>query len=152
MKHIVLINGPNLNMLRIREPGIYGSDSLAAIEQRAKALAQQLDCKLTCFQSNIEGEIIQAIHDAYGKADGIVINPGAYTHYSIAIRDAIAAVQLPTVEVHLSNIHKREAFRHHSVIAPVSIGQISGFGSLVYELGIRALYDYLATAQNPSSE
>lgn len=143
MKQILLVNGPNLNMLGVREPGIYGHDTLASIEQRTALLAEQLQYKLICVQSNIEGELIQAIHAAYGTAAGIIINPGAYTHYSIALRDAIAAVQLPTVEVHLSNIHTREEFRHHSVIAPVAIGQICGFGAIGYELALQALHHYL---------
>lgn len=143
MKKVLLINGPNLNMLGIREPGVYGDLSLSSIEQRMYKLADELSVGLECFQSNHEGAIIDRIQAAFGAMDGIVINPGAFTHYSYAIRDALAAVSLPVVEIHISNIHKREEFRHHSVIAPIVIGQISGFGAYSYELGLRALVQHL---------
>ncbi|KPV56022.1 3-dehydroquinate dehydratase [Paenibacillus sp. A3] len=147
MKHILLLNGPNLNMLGIREPGVYGSLSLHAITDRLTKLTEELGVGLECYQSNHEGDLIDRIHAAYGQKAGILFNPGAFTHYSYAIRDAISAVGIPTVEVHISNIHKREAFRHVSVIAPVAVGQIAGFGANSYELGLRALVQYIDSAE-----
>ena len=143
MKQILLLNGPNLNMLGIREPGIYGSMSLQTIIEGLEKTASGLGVALETFQSNHEGGLIDKIHAAFGVKDGILFNPGAFTHYSYALRDAISTVGIPTVEVHISNIHKRESFRHTSVIAPVAIGQIAGFGADSYELGLRALVQHL---------
>jgi 3-dehydroquinate dehydratase-2 len=126
-----------------REPGIYGSLTLDRINALLIEESIVLEVRVTCFQSNHEGALVDAIHQALGKYQGILINAGAYTHTSIAIRDALAGVNIPTVEVHLSNIYKREAFRHYSYIAPIAIGQISGFGAESYLLGLKALVNYL---------
>lgn len=139
VNRILVIHGPNLNLLGTREPEVYGSTTLAEIDAMLHRLGLDLGLEVEAVQSNHEGDIIDAIHGARGRCGGILINPGAYTHYSIAIRDAIAAVDLPVVEVHLSNVHKREEFRHHSVISPVVVGTIAGFGTDSYALGLRAL-------------
>lgn len=140
---ILVLHGPNLNLLGQREPGIYGVVTLDQINRLLVAEASKLQAEVFSVQSNHEGVLIDAIHNA-SQQQGILINAGAYTHTSIGIRDAISAVKLPTVEVHLSNIYQREAFRHHSYIAPVAIGQISGFGAESYLLGLQALIHYLA--------
>ena len=139
MKKILILNGPNLNMLGIREPGVYGSESLDDVNEKIKNKAKTLNCEVEFFQSNIEGEIINKIHSAMGGVDGIVINPGAFTHYSYAIRDAISCVNIPTIEVHISNVHKREEFRHKSVTAPVCVGQICGLGTNGYLYALEEL-------------
>ncbi len=140
---ILVLNGPNLNLLGTREPDKYGSDTLNSIEKFLYREAKNLNVEIAFEQSNIEGELVTKIQQAKGVYDGIIINPAAYTHTSIAIRDAILAVELPVVEIHISNIHKREEFRHISMTAPVCIGQITGFGKNSYKLGLIALYDYL---------
>lgn len=140
---ILVLNGPNLNMLGKREPKVYGSQTLQQINDALLKSASNLEVTLTFFQSNHEGALVDTIQAALSRHQGILINPGAYTHTSVAIRDAIAAVAIPTVEVHLSNIHQREAFRHHSYIAPVAVGQIIGFGSKSYRLGLEGLVQYL---------
>lgn len=143
MKKILILNGPNINMLGIREPGIYGKLSLQQIENNVKALADKIGVQVHFYQSNHEGEIIDRIHQSLNEIEGIVFNPGAFTHYSFAIRDALSAVQIPTIEVHLSNLHKREEFRQISVTAPIAVGQICGFGSYSYELGLLAIHKHL---------
>ncbi|NJL82608.1 MAG: type II 3-dehydroquinate dehydratase [Chloroflexaceae bacterium] len=140
---ILVLHGPNLNLLGLREPQIYGKTTLAEIDLLLQAEAKVLEVGVVSRQSNHEGVLIDAIHHAIQQHQGIVINAGAYTHTSVALRDAIAAVGMPTVEVHLSNIYCREAFRHHSYIAGVAIGQISGFGAESYRLGLQALVQYL---------
>jgi 3-dehydroquinate dehydratase-2 len=140
---ILVLHGPNLNLLGQREPGIYGSLTLAEINRLLEEEGFKIQAKVFSVQSNHEGVLVDTIHGALGQYQGILINAGAYTHTSVALRDAIAAVNLPTVEVHLSNIYRREDFRHHSYIAPVAIGQISGFGGQSYLLGLQALVHFL---------
>ena len=143
MLRIRVLHGPNLNLLGAREQSIYGTQSLHALDSAITQLAKELTVKVDMSQSNNEGELVTWIQEARTKYDGIIINPAAYTHTSIAIRDAIAAVGLPTVEVHLSNIHQREEFRHRSHIAGVAIGQICGLGPTGYLLALRGLHDHL---------
>lgn len=141
MKKYLVINGVNLNMLGIREPGIYGKSTLADLEEMVTEKARELGVEVDFFQSNFEGEIVEKIHGAMGVYDGIIINPGAFTHYSYAIRDAFGSVKMKVIEVHISNIHKREEFRHTSVIVPECIGQICGLGFKGYVLALEALAD-----------
>ena len=136
--NILILNGPNLNLLGTRQPDIYGRLTLAQIEKRVRALAKELAVEIDFRQSNNEGELVTWIQQAAGKFAALVINPAAYTHTSLAMRDAISAVGIPTIEIHISNIHKREQFRHHSFIAEVAVGQIAGFGLDSYLLGLRA--------------
>lgn len=143
MKKILVIHGPNLNLLGRREPGVYGKATIEVINKRLAKLAKKHGVRLETFQSNHEGEIVSKIGDLRRPADAIVINPAAYTHTSVAIRDAVSAAACPVIEVHLSNIHAREKFRHESLIAPVAKGQISGFGAQSYELGLLAALDCL---------
>lgn len=139
MKKYLVINGVNLNMLGVREPGVYGSSTLADLEKNISEKAKALGVEVDFFQSNFEGEIVEKIHSALGVYDGIIMNPGAHTHYSYAIRDALGSVKIDTVEVHISNIHKREEFRHTSVTVPECVGQICGLGFKGYELALEFL-------------
>lgn len=142
--NILFLNGPNLNLLGTREPDKYGDKTLSDIENIIREEAERLAVKVAFFQSNIEGELVDKIQEAMGIYDGIIINPAGYSYTSVAIRDAILAVSIPAVEVHLSNIHSREEFRKNSIIAPVCIGQISGFQADSYKLGLIAIKDYLS--------
>ena len=136
--NLLIIHGPNLNLLGTREPDVYGKETLANIDSMLLEEGKKLGVKVRTYQSNIEGELVTAVHEAEDWADVIIINPAAYTHTSIALRDAIAAVQIPAIEVHLSNVHARESFRHHSYISPVTVGLISGFGAESYRLALHA--------------
>lgn len=137
-KKILVLNGPNLNLLGRRQPEIYGTATLSDIEKEVRSLAKELSVEIDFRQSNSEGELVTWIQETAGKFDALVINPAAYTHTSLAMRDAISAAGVPTVEIHLSNIHRREPFRHHSYIAEVAVGQIAGFGVQSYLMGVRA--------------
>ena len=144
MKKILVLHGVNLNMFGKRDPAQYGTITLDEINQQLGALAKELGCALETFQTNHEGEICERIHQAHlEKVDAVVINAGAWTHYSIALRDALAILKVPIIEVHMSNIHAREEFRHYSVIAPLARGQIAGFGLQSYLLGLRAAMELI---------
>lgn len=143
MTRILLINGPNLNLLGVREPEVYGSETLQDIVDELRSFASDRGVELTDFQSNSEGALVTAIQDARTEVDGIVLNPGAYTHYSIAMRDAIAGIGLPVIETHLSNVHAREDFRHKSMLAPVCLGVVAGFGRNSYFVALEALLRHL---------
>jgi 3-dehydroquinate dehydratase-2 len=138
MIRVFVVHGPNLNLIGTREPEVYGTATLADIESDLVALASQLGCEVSFFQSNHEGAIVDRLQEAAGAADAVVLNPGAFTHYSYAVRDAVAAIDVPVIEVHLSNITAREPFRRESVIAPACAGQIAGFGARSYLLGLFA--------------
>ncbi|MFN9644100.1 MAG: type II 3-dehydroquinate dehydratase [Cyanobacteriota bacterium] len=142
---VLLLNGPNLNLLGLREPGLYGSATLAGIEADLGRQAEALGVTLDCYQSNHEGALVDRIHGARGQADGILINAGAFTHTSIALRDALLAVAIPFVELHLSNVHGREPFRHHSFLADKALGVICGFGATSYSLALRGLVAHLGS-------
>jgi 3-dehydroquinate dehydratase-2 len=145
MARILLVNGPNLNLLGTREPEIYGADTLGDIETRAATVARECGHELTAFQSNAEHELIERIHQAGREStDFLILNPGGFTHTSVALRDAIAAVRLPFVEVHLSNVHAREAFRRQSSFSDIAVGSIVGLGAIGYELAVRAIARLLA--------
>lgn len=140
---VLVLNGPNLNLLGTREPEVYGSDTLDDILTDLRAYAATSDVTIVDYQSNIEGELIGRLHDARGNVDGVVFNPGAFTHYSIALRDAIAGTGLVVIETHLSNVHAREPFRHTSVLAPVCLGVVAGFGRHSYFVALDALLRHL---------
>lgn len=143
MLRVLLLNGPNLNLLGRREPGLYGAQTLADIEAQLRHQADGLGVGLECFQSNHEGALLDRIHAARGQADGLLINAGAYTHTSIALRDALLGVAIPFVELHLSNVHAREPFRHHSFLADKAVGVICGFGPASYGLALQGLVQHL---------
>jgi 3-dehydroquinate dehydratase-2 len=147
MAKILVIHGPNLNLLGKREPEIYGRESLEEINERLRAVAAARGVELEAFQSNHEGALIDRIHAARGETDFIVINPGGYTHQSVSLRDSLSAAGVPVIEVHLSNIYAREEFRHHSMVAPVAVGCIVGFGPLGYELAVQAAMDRMGVGE-----
>lgn len=140
---ILILHGPNLNLLGTREPEIYGSTTLNNVNEKMIALGKELGAEIKCLQSNQEGALIDALHDARTWANGVVFNPGGYTHTSVALRDAISAIVIPVIEVHLSNVYAREEFRHTSLVSAVCKGKVSGFGWRSYELGLRGLVDII---------
>jgi len=148
MANILLLNGPNLNLLGTREPGVYGSTTLADIEQKLAATAQQLGHTLTTLQSNAEAELVDHIQQAAGKTDFIIFNPGAFTHTSVALRDALLAVAIPFIEIHISNVHAREEFRRHSYFSDVAVGTIIGLGAQGYELALLAAHEQTLSGNN----
>jgi len=147
--NILVLHGPNLNLLGLREPEVYGKETLDDINAMLQTIARENDVELRIVQSNHEGALIDALHDARTWANGVLINPGAFTHYSYALRDAIAAIEKPCIEVHLSNVHKREEFRHRSVLAAVCVGQIVGLGWRSYTLGLTGLIGILEKSEPP---
>ncbi|MDL1897483.1 type II 3-dehydroquinate dehydratase [Anaerolineae bacterium CFX7] len=149
MVNILVLHGPNLNLLGLREPEVYGKETLDDINAMLQTIARENDVELRIVQSNHEGALIDALHDARTWANGVLINPGAFTHYSYALRDAIAAIEKPCIEVHLSNVHKREEFRHRSVLAAVCVGQIVGLGWRSYTLGLTGLIGILEKSEPP---
>ncbi len=150
MLNVLLLNGPNLNLLGLREPGLYGAQTLEAIEEQLHLQAQGLGVELACFQSNHEGALVDRIHAARGQADGVLINAGAFTHTSIALRDALLGVALPYVELHLSNVHAREPFRHQSYLADRAVGVVAGFGPASYTLALEGLVGHLRAPASPA--
>jgi 3-dehydroquinate dehydratase-2 len=148
MANILLLNGPNLNLLGTREPGVYGSTTLADIEQKLAATAQQLGHTLTALQSNAEAELVDHIQQAAGTVDFIIFNPGAFTHTSVALRDALLAVAIPFIEIHISNVHAREEFRRHSYFSDVAVGTIIGLGPQGYELALLAAHEQTLSGKN----
>lgn len=141
--HVLVLHGPNLNLLGLREPAVYGTQTLLDVDTALEGLAGELGIEVACRQSNQEGELIDWLHEARERFDGVLMNPGGYTHTSVALRDAVASIAKPCVEVHLSNVHKREAFRHTSLTAGVCVGVVMGFGVDSYLLGLRALVSHL---------
>jgi 3-dehydroquinate dehydratase II len=149
MRAVLILHGPNLNLLGKREPEVYGNLTVEEIDRRLEALGEELALSVRSYQSNVEGLLIDTLHEARGWADGVVFNPGGYTHTSVALRDAVSAIGIPVIEVHLSNVHAREEFRRTSLIAPVCLGSISGFGWRSYTLALRVLAEQMSDAANP---